>query len=353
MLRAGRGGVRLGQAVGRTAVDARRQHADRLGLRHQHLSDQPPCRRRCKVRMDRDGNVVVQCGTQDIGTGTYTVMTQVAADALGMPMHRDPLRARRFRPAAGAGVRRVDDRRRAWRRAVQAAARRWWTRSRTWRWRIGNAGWHGQIPRRAADPRRAGRRARTGACRSPRCWSAATSRFIEAEVEDPARRREAEHSRCTRSARSSPRCGSIPTWARSGSAAYVGAFDGGRILNAKTARSQLIGGITYGIGMALLEETLVDGETGRDRQCQRRRIPDAGERRHARYPDDPGARTTTPTPIRWVQRASANCRWSASPRRSPTRFITRPACASARCRSGSRMFWFRDCYPAGLTPPIH
>ena len=44
---------------------------------------------------------------------------------------------------------------------------------------------------------------------------------------------------------------------------YVGAFDGGRILNAKTARSQLIGGITYGIGMALLEETLVDGETGR------------------------------------------------------------------------------------------
>ena len=35
------------------------------------------------------------------------------------------------------------------------------------------------------------------------------------------------------------------------------------MLNAKTARSQLIGGITYGIGMALLEETLVDGETGR------------------------------------------------------------------------------------------
>lgn len=43
----------------------------------------------------------------------------------------------------------------------------------------------------------------------------------------------------------------------------VGAFDGGRILNAKTARSQLIGGIVYGIGMAMLEETLVDRETGR------------------------------------------------------------------------------------------
>jgi xanthine dehydrogenase YagR molybdenum-binding subunit len=44
---------------------------------------------------------------------------------------------------------------------------------------------------------------------------------------------------------------------------YVGAFDCGRVLNAKTARSQLIGGITYGIGMALLEETHVDAETGR------------------------------------------------------------------------------------------
>ena len=44
---------------------------------------------------------------------------------------------------------------------------------------------------------------------------------------------------------------------------YVGAFDAGRILNAKTARSQLIGGITYGIGMALLEKTHVDPQIGR------------------------------------------------------------------------------------------
>jgi len=41
-----------------------------------------------KIRMERDARVVLQCGTQDIGTGTYTVMTQVAADALGIPIHR-------------------------------------------------------------------------------------------------------------------------------------------------------------------------------------------------------------------------------------------------------------------------
>lgn len=43
----------------------------------------------------------------------------------------------------------------------------------------------------------------------------------------------------------------------------MGAFDAGRVLNARTARSQLIGGIVFGLGMALLEETHVDAETGR------------------------------------------------------------------------------------------
>jgi CO/xanthine dehydrogenase Mo-binding subunit len=45
-------------------------------------------------------------------------------------------------------------------------------------------------------------------------------------------------------------------------ARVVSAIDGGRILNPKTARSQIIGGIAMGIGMALLEETVSD-HTGR------------------------------------------------------------------------------------------
>ena len=42
----------------------------------------------------------------------------------------------------------------------------------------------------------------------------------------------------------------------------LGVFACGRILNAKTARSQLVGGMTMGIGMALLEETVVDPHLG-------------------------------------------------------------------------------------------
>ncbi|MBV9127498.1 MAG: xanthine dehydrogenase family protein molybdopterin-binding subunit, partial [Verrucomicrobia bacterium] len=46
-------------------------------------------------------------------------------------------------------------------------------------------------------------------------------------------------------------------------ARWTGVFAPGKILNAKTARSQLIGGIVYGIGMALLEETVYDKRDGR------------------------------------------------------------------------------------------
>ncbi len=40
------------------------------------------------ARMQPDGTVRVQAGSQDIGTGTYTIMTQIAADALALPIDR-------------------------------------------------------------------------------------------------------------------------------------------------------------------------------------------------------------------------------------------------------------------------
>ncbi len=43
---------------------------------------------------------------------------------------------------------------------------------------------------------------------------------------------------------------------------FVSVMNGGRIVNAKTARSQIIGGVVMGIGMALTEETSYDGKTG-------------------------------------------------------------------------------------------
>jgi xanthine dehydrogenase YagR molybdenum-binding subunit len=42
----------------------------------------------------------------------------------------------------------------------------------------------------------------------------------------------------------------------------LGVFAPGRVLNAKTARSQLIGGLTFGVSAALMEEAIVDTRFG-------------------------------------------------------------------------------------------
>jgi xanthine dehydrogenase YagR molybdenum-binding subunit len=39
-----------------------------------------------KARIDGNGAVLVEAGTQDLGGGTYTIMTQIAADEIGVPV---------------------------------------------------------------------------------------------------------------------------------------------------------------------------------------------------------------------------------------------------------------------------
>ena len=41
-----------------------------------------------KATLFADGHAEILCGTQDIGTGTYTIMTQIAADAFGLPVEK-------------------------------------------------------------------------------------------------------------------------------------------------------------------------------------------------------------------------------------------------------------------------
>src|SRR5205823_246440 len=41
-----------------------------------------------RAKLFQDGRAVVQSSTQDLGTGTYTIMTQVASDALGVPLRK-------------------------------------------------------------------------------------------------------------------------------------------------------------------------------------------------------------------------------------------------------------------------
>src|SRR5260221_11296657 len=41
-----------------------------------------------KVILVNDGSVIVRSATHEAGTGTYTVMTQLVSDTLGLPMER-------------------------------------------------------------------------------------------------------------------------------------------------------------------------------------------------------------------------------------------------------------------------
>jgi xanthine dehydrogenase YagR molybdenum-binding subunit len=213
-----------------------------------------------RVRLDRAGNVVVQCGTQDIGTGTYTVMTQVASDALGMPMQRIrfELGDSSLPPAPVSGgsmtVASVAP-------SVRAACEALVDKIKDMALADGATGWRGQsrdtLQIRDGLVVGADRRVPIAALLEKSGHS-----FIEAEAQTKPgdeKQRFSMHAFGAQFAevRVDADLGEIRV------SRFVGAFDAGHILNAKTARSQLIGGITYGIGMALLEETLVDSETGR------------------------------------------------------------------------------------------
>ena len=51
-------------------------------------ANRSPSTARAVLYSDDGGRAVIECCTQDIGTGTFTVMTQIAADAFGLPVEK-------------------------------------------------------------------------------------------------------------------------------------------------------------------------------------------------------------------------------------------------------------------------
>jgi xanthine dehydrogenase YagR molybdenum-binding subunit len=213
-----------------------------------------------RVRVAADGTVLVQSGTQDLGTGTYTVMSQVAADTLGVPVGhvRFELGDSTLPPAPVSGgsstVPSVAP-------AVVAACQA--VRGKIIELARGDAqlGWH-DVPAEALRLENGAVVAPGGSVPIATLLARAGQDAVEAEAGAALDDRAKHYSRHAFGAQFAevlvdPDLGTIRV------SRWVGAFDAGQVLNTKTAHSQLIGGITYGIGMALLEETHVDAETGR------------------------------------------------------------------------------------------
>ncbi len=214
-----------------------------------------------RARISANGHLEISCATSDIGTGTYTVMTQVAADTLGLPVEqitarlgdsslpKAPVEGGSW-AAASAGA------------AVQLACKNVAEKLLAAAGELpdqplGNANIdevtfaNGRIVLKAdpsigvslTDIMRAARlqtvdgEATATETQSDKSKNTHSAIFAEVKIDE-----ELGVMRVTR---------------------IVNAVAAGRIINPKTARSQILGGVVMGIGMALHEETMADHQLGR------------------------------------------------------------------------------------------
>jgi xanthine dehydrogenase YagR molybdenum-binding subunit len=221
-----------------------------------------------KVRLSTDGRVVVSCAAHDLGTGTYTTLTQIAAETLGVPMKDVSVELADTvlpqAPVAGGSqtsasvgpavktacehlIEALKD------KAIADHASPLFNAGKEQIAVADGRIFHAQNPgsgEALADLlRRNDGKPVEGSTEAPpqkssekkpkpdfskHAWGA---QFVEVRID--------------------PRLGEI----RIGRA--IGAFAAGQILNAKTARSQLMGGMVWGISAALMERTVYDPDRGK------------------------------------------------------------------------------------------
>jgi len=215
-----------------------------------------------KAVLSAEGTLVVSSATSDIGTGTYTIMAQVAADMLGLPLdsitiklgdstlpqspveggswiaasvsngiattaaavRNELLRLAKRMPNSPLANAAPDD-------VALAEGKLVSRRDAARAVSISDAMRHGGADRIEREE------STTFAHEGPHAHNVHSAIFAEVKVD--------EHLGVIRVTR------------------VVNAVAAGRILNTKTASSQIMGGVVWGIGMALHEETLVDHHFGR------------------------------------------------------------------------------------------
>jgi xanthine dehydrogenase YagR molybdenum-binding subunit len=185
-----------------------------------------------RARLLPDGTAEVTSAASDMGPGTWTSMTQVAADALGLPIERvkfvlgdsqlpkAPVHGGSLTMASVGS-------------AVQAACRK--VREDA----LAHTGARdiGEAMRRLERPIEATQEVQPGDAAKKFSMHAFGAVFVEVAV-DP----DLGQARVRR---------------------IVGAYGAGRVVNPKLARSQCIGGMVGGIGMALMEHSVLDARNGR------------------------------------------------------------------------------------------
>ncbi len=168
-----------------------------------------------RVRALGAGEYEVAIAAADLGTGARTILAQIAADELGVPIDKVHIRI-------GDST------------LPQASVAGGSSGSASWGWAV------------------------TGACRELRAADGSSDEATFDTTELVQQQKENRHASGAHFAevRVSTVTGEIRV------SRLFGMYDGGRILNPRTARSQFLGGMIMGMGMALHEESVLDPAQG-------------------------------------------------------------------------------------------
>jgi len=201
------------------------------------------------ARIDADGTVLVEAGSQDLGGGTYTIMTQIAADAVGVPVTKVSFRLGDTRypetPVSGGS------------QTAATTGSAVYLAGKALREKLSAMSGiavdemiidNGGISRRGS---------KTGAVSLRELVAKGGQPYIEGQASTKPGEEAKKYSGFSFGAQFAE----VHVDADLGQiyvARMTGVFGAGKILNAKTARSQFIGGMIWGISMALHEITAYD-----------------------------------------------------------------------------------------------
>jgi xanthine dehydrogenase YagR molybdenum-binding subunit len=221
-----------------------------------------------KAVLTADGRLEVSSATADIGTGTYTIMTQIAAEVLGLPMDhvtfklgdsslpQSPVEGGSMTAASvGSAVKEVCE---AVRGQLLAFARQA-DDSPLADAKLEDVTFaEGHIKLNCDDSRAVSitEAMRHGEVSVIEQETAAMRKFAQRSLQHMQYTRNT-HSAVFAEVKVDEDLGSMRV------TRIVSAVAGGRVLNPQTARSQIIGGVVWGIGMALEEESVIDQHFGR------------------------------------------------------------------------------------------
>jgi xanthine dehydrogenase YagR molybdenum-binding subunit len=215
-----------------------------------------------RIVLTGNGHAEVLCGTSDIGTGTYTIMAQVAADMLGLPIDsvtiklgdstlpQSPVEGGSWTAASVA-------------QAIAVTADEVRKELLGLAQKISNSPLAGAQPDDVilADGMIVSKEDASRAVSIADAMRHGAVDRIEheksAEFKEDSKHARNAHSAVFAEVKIDEQLGVIRV------TRVVSAAAAGRILNTKTASNQVMGSVVWGIGMALHEETLVDHHLGR------------------------------------------------------------------------------------------